>query len=218
MPNRLGNWSQTWAMLWQCSKNIKTNKDYNPPYNSPPPITPPHPHPHLSSPDPSLPLDLIPGTQHFKTCCRTLLLLLHYLLSTVTIKPMTTPFSTWLDHLSPFTYHLLYASILESIMVDRHSVPYPTSLPMTLSPNSLSSSEFTQPFIPFSPGPPGAWQVPLTPARPLVLGNLLPSSPSSSASSRHKNFPLTFYMLRDSIKPSSSSLSPSFFCSQKVND
>ena len=105
-------------------------------------------------------------------------------------------------------------------------MPYPTSLLMTLSPNLLSSSRFTQPFAPFSPGPPGAWQVLLTPSRPSLLGNPLLSLPSSSASLRHKNLPSTFYMSKNSITPSPSSLSPSlilfsppsFFCSWKAND
>ena len=105
-------------------------------------------------------------------------------------------------------------------------MPYPTSLPTTFSSNSLSSSRFTQLFTPFSPGPPGAQQVPLTPSRLPPLRNPLLSSPSSSVSSRHKNLPSTFYMSRDSTMPSPSSLSPSlmlfsplsFFHSQKAND
>ena len=105
-------------------------------------------------------------------------------------------------------------------------MPYPTSLLMTLSSNSLSFSGFTQPFISFSPGPPGAWQVPLTPFGLPLLKNPLPSSPLNSASLRHENLPSIFYMLRDSIMPSPSSLSPSsmlfsppsFLYSQKAND
>ena len=105
-------------------------------------------------------------------------------------------------------------------------MPYPTSPLTTLSPNSLSSSEFTQPFASFSPGPSGARQVPLTLSGPLLLGNPLLSSPSSSVSSKHKNLPSIFYMSRDSITPSSSSFPPSsmlfsppsFFHSQKVNN
>ena len=108
----------------------------------------------------------------------------------------------------------------------RHSMPYPTSPLTTPPPNSLSSSEFTQPFVPFSPGPPGAQQVPLTSSGPPPLRNPLPSLPSSSASLRHENLSLTFYTLRDSMTPSLSSLPPSsmlfsppsFFRSQKVND
>ena len=69
-------------------------------------------------------------------------------------------------------------------------------------------------------------QVPLTPFEPLPLKNLPLSLLSSSAFPRHKNLPLTFYMLKDSTMPSLSSLSPSsmlfsppsFFCSRKVND
>ena len=145
---------------------------------------------------------------------------------TTTIKSMMIPFSTQLDHLSPFTHHLQYATILKSTTAYRYSVPYPTSPPITLSPSSLSSSGFTQPFTPFSPGPLGAWQVPLTSSGPPPLGNPPLSSPSSSASSRHENLPSTFYMLRDSIMPSPSSLPPSsmlfspssFFCSWKAND
>ena len=34
----------------------------------------------------------------------------------MTIRFMMMPFSTWLDCLSPFTHHLLYATILESTM------------------------------------------------------------------------------------------------------
>ena len=74
----------------------------------------------------------------------------------------------------------------------RHSMPYPISLLTTLSPSSQSFSRFTQPFTPFLPGPPGAWQVPLTPSRPPPLKSPLLSSPLSSASLRHKNLPSIF--------------------------
>ena len=47
-------------------------------------------------------------------------------------------------------------------------MPYPTSPPMTLLSNSLSYFGFTQPFAPFSPGPPGFQQMPLIPSRPLA--------------------------------------------------
>ena len=108
----------------------------------------------------------------------------------------------------------------------RHSMLYPTSPPTTLSLNLLSSSGFTQPFAPFSPRPPGAWQVPLTPSGPPPLGNPLLSLPSNSASLRHRNLSSIFYTLRDSTMPSPSSLFPSsmlfsplsFFYSQKAND
>ena len=108
----------------------------------------------------------------------------------------------------------------------RHFIPYPTSLPMTLLPNPQSSSRFTQPFALFSPGPPGVQQVPLTPFRPPPLRNLPPSLPLDSASLRHKNSPSTFYMLRNSTIPSSSSYPPSsilfsplsFFHSWKANN
>ena len=108
----------------------------------------------------------------------------------------------------------------------RHSMLYPTSPPTTLSLNLLSSSGFTQPFAPFSPRPPGAWQVPLTPSGPPPLGNPLLSLPSNSASLRHRNLSSIFYTLRDSTMPSPSSLFPSsmlfsplsFFHSQKVNN
>ena len=108
----------------------------------------------------------------------------------------------------------------------RHSMPYPTSLLTTLSPNLLSSSRFTEPFAPFLPGPPGIQQVPLTPFRPPPLGNPSLSSSLSSAPSRHKNLPLTFYMLRSPITLSPFFLPPSlilfsppsFFHSQKVNN
>ena len=194
-------------MLWQCLRNIKTNEDYNPPHDSPPPITLPHPHPHLSSPHPSLPPSPIPRTWHSKTHSRTLLLLSHYLL------PLSPQLLVPWQHPSPHGWtvylHLPTASyMLPSVKAPwptRHSVPYPTSLLMTLSSSSLSFSRFTQPFTPFSPGPPGAQQVPLIPSRPLPLRNLLPSSPSNSAFLRHENLPLTFYMSRDSTIPSPSS-------------
>ena len=158
MLNRLGNQSQTWAMPWQCSKNIKTNKGYNPPYDSPSPITPPHPLLCLSSPHPSLPPSPIPGTWYSKIYCRTLLLLSHYLL----------PLSPWLlnpwRHPSPHgwtvcpylpTAFYMPPSLKASWPI-RHSISYSIFPPMTLSPSSLSSSRFTQPFTPFLPGPPGA--------------------------------------------------------------
>ena len=115
---------------------------------------------------------------------------------------------------------------LKATQPTRHSMLYFTSLLMTLLPNSLSFSGFTQPFTPFSPGPPGTWQVPLTPSRPLLLGNLLPPLPSSSVSLRHGNLPSTFDMSRDSTMPSPSFLPPSsmlfsppsFFHSWKAND
>ena len=105
-------------------------------------------------------------------------------------------------------------------------MPYPTSPLTTLSLNLLSSSGFTQPFAPFSPRPPGAWQVPLTPSGLSPLGNPLLSLPSNSASLRHRNLSSIFYTLRDSTMPSPSSLFPSsmlfsplsFFYSQKAND
>ena len=45
---------------------------------------------------------------------------------TVTISPMTTPFSTWLDCLSPFAHCLLYVTILESTTAYQafHALPY----------------------------------------------------------------------------------------------
>ena len=137
---------------------------------------------------------------------------------TMTIKPMMTPFSTWLDHLSPFAHCLLYATIAKAPQPTRHSVPYSTSLLTILSPSSLSSSGFTQLFTPFSLGPPGAQQIPLTPSKLLLLGNPPLSLPLSSVSLRHKNLPSTFYISRNSIMPSSSSFPPSFFHSWKVND
>ena len=108
----------------------------------------------------------------------------------------------------------------------RHSMPYSTSPPMTLLSSSLFSLGFTQPFAPFLPGPPGARQVPLTPFRLPLLRNPPLSLSSSNAILRHKNLPLTFYMLRDSIISSSSFLPsslmlfspPSSFPSQKAND
>ena len=108
----------------------------------------------------------------------------------------------------------------------RHSVPYPTSPSMTLSSNLPSYSRFTELFAPFSPGPLGVWQVPLTPSGLLLLGNLLLFLPLSSAFLRHKNSPSTFYTSRNSISPSPSSHSPSsilfslqlFFHSWKMND
>ena len=108
----------------------------------------------------------------------------------------------------------------------RHSMPYSTSLLMTLSPSSWSSSGFTQPFTPFSPGPPGVQQVSLTPSGLPPLGNLPPSLPLNSASLKHENLPSTSYMLKDSTIPSPISLPPSsllfslllFFHSWKVNN
>ena len=228
MPNRLGYWSQTWAMLWQCSKNIKTGEDYNSPYDSPPPITSPHPLLYLSSPYPSPYPSPIPRTWHSETCCRTLLLLLYYLL----------PLLSWLLnpwwHPSPHSWtvypHLLatfhMSPSLEAPWPIRHSMPYSTSPLMTLSPSSLSSSRFTQPFAPFSPGPPGIQQVPLTSSRLPLLRKPPLSSPLSSVFLRHENLSWTFYILRDSITPFSSFLlpslmlfsPPSFFCSQKANN
>ena len=141
MLNRLGNWSQTWAMLWQCSKNIKTDEDYCPPYDSPPPITPHHPLSCLSSPYPSSPPSPIPGTWCSKACCRTLLLLSHYLL----------PLSPWLfnswrhpsshgwtiyPHL-PITFYMPPSS--KASQPIRHSMPYPTSCyDSTFSPMDLA--------------------------------------------------------------------------------
>ena len=95
----------------------------------------------------------------------------------------------------------------------RHSVPYPTSLPMTLSPSLQSFSGFTQSFAPFSPGPPGGWQVPLTPSRLLPLENPPLSSPPSSASLRHEILPSTFYTSKESTTPSPSSLPHHQCCS-----
>ena len=207
---------------------MKTNEDYNPSHDSPPPITPPHSLPHLSSPHPSLPPGPIPRTQHSKTCSRTLLLLLHYLLP---LSPQL--LNSW-QHPSPHGWTVYLHSPATSYMPPsskapqptRHSMPYSTSLLTTLSPNSLSSSGFTQPFTPFLPGPPSAQQVPLTPSRLPPLRNPLSSSPSSSAFSRHENLSSTFYISRDSIMPSPSFFppssmlfsSPSFFHFQKAND
>ena len=44
----------------------------------------------------------------------------------MTIRSMMTPFSTQLDHLSPFTHCLLYATILESTTAYQvlHALPY----------------------------------------------------------------------------------------------
>ena len=154
MPNRHGNWSQTWAMLWQCSMSIETDEDYDPPHDSTPPIAPPHPLPHLSSPHPSLPPSPIFRTWHSKTCSRTLLLLPHYLL----------PLSLWL--LNPWWHpsshgwtiylHLPVISYMppssKAPWPTRHSRPYSTSLPITLSSSLLSFSRFIQPFAPFHQG------------------------------------------------------------------
>ena len=115
---------------------------------------------------------------------------------------------------------------LKALQPTRHSMPYPTSLPMTLSPNSLSFFRFTQPFTPFSPEPPGVWQVLLTSSGLPLLRNLPPFLPLSSVFLRHKNLSLTFYTLSSSTLPSSSSHPPSlmlfspqsFFCSWKVNN
>ena len=115
MLNGLGNQSQTWAMLWQCSRNIKTDENYSPPYDFLSPITPPQPLLCLSSPHPSPPPGPIPRTQWFKTQQNTLA---SVALSpgpiVTTIKLMVTPFSTQLDHLSLFSHHLLYATILKN--------------------------------------------------------------------------------------------------------
>ena len=108
----------------------------------------------------------------------------------------------------------------------RHSMPYFTSLLTILTPSSQSFSGFTQPFAPFSLGPPGAQQVPLTPSGLPLLRNLPPSSSLNGTSSRHENSPFTFYTSRDSTMPSPSSHLPLsmlfslllFFCSWKVND
>ena len=105
-------------------------------------------------------------------------------------------------------------------------MPYPTSPPTTLSANLLSCSEFTQLFAPFSPGPPGVWQMSLTPSRLLLPKNLPLSLSLSSAFSKHENWLLIFYMLKSSTLPSPFTHSPSlmlfsppsFFCSQKAND
>ena len=45
---------------------------------------------------------------------------------TAIIRPMVTPFFTWLDHLFPFTWHLLYATILKSTIAYQalHALPY----------------------------------------------------------------------------------------------
>ena len=64
----------------QCSRSIKTIEDYKSLHDSLPPVTLYHPLPCLSSPYPSLPPSPISGTWHSQTCCRILLLLLHYLL------------------------------------------------------------------------------------------------------------------------------------------
>ena len=198
------------------------------PHDSPSPMTPPHPLLHLSSPHPSSPPSPIPRTQCSKIRSRTLLLLLHNLLplSLQLLVPWQHPSPhgwTICPH-SPAAFYMPPSS--KAPWPTRHSVPYPTSLLMTFSPSLLSSSRFTQPFAPFSPGPLGARQIPLTPLGPLPFRNLLLSSPSNSVSLKHGNSPLTFYISKGSTTPSPSSLLPSlmlfsplsFFCSWKAND
>ena len=145
---------------------------------------------------------------------------------TMTISPMMTPFSTQLDHLSPFSHCLLYAIILKSTTAYQalHALPYfsanntLTQLTILFQIYSTLRTLFTR--------PPGAQQVPLTPSGPLPLRNLLPSSPSSNVSLRYENLPLTFYTSRDSTTLSPSFLPPSsmlfspplFFRSQKANN
>ena len=116
MPSRLGNQSWTWAMPWQCSRNIKTIEDYNPPS-----WLPTSNHSSLSSlisPKPSSKPITKSNTQNLTF--QSMLWNTHAFAAlypapiTIITRSMITTFSTWLDCLSSFAHHLLYATILKN--------------------------------------------------------------------------------------------------------